>query len=429
MVKCRRAHRCCRADSDVLFALTTGTAPNRWDSADIVAQSVVTRERKIIIQGGGDPRYVATGHLVYAISGSVYAVPFDVQTMKTMGSAAPVIAGVRRALVPSDGANFGIAMNGTLAYIPGSSSLSAGQWEIALTDRRRGIESLRLPPGQYTAPRVSPDGTRIAFGTDDGNEAIIHTYALSGVSASKRVTFGGKNRYPIWISNDRVAFQSDREGDLAIFWQSIDGGTAERLTKPEPGTSHVPNSWSAKADRFLFDVTKGSEVSLWTYSMRDRKATPFGDVRSSNPTNAVFSPGGGFVAYTSTQQNRARNYVQPFPPSGVQHQLPFGPSGIALQPVWSPDEKEVFYNPAPGQFAWVSVTTQPTFGLGNPEMAPRPFQTGPPTARRPYDITPNGKFIGLIEVGQHVSAKPEPPQIHVVLNWFEELKRLVPAAK
>ncbi len=106
-------------------------------------------------------------------------------------------------------------------------------------------------------PRVSPDGTRIAFGTDDGNEAIIHTYALSGASGMKRLTFGGKNRYPIWIANDRVAFQSDREGDLAIFWQSIEGGPAERLTTPDPGTSHVPDSWSAKVDTFLFDAVKG----------------------------------------------------------------------------------------------------------------------------------------------------------------------------
>ena len=409
--------------------MATGTAPNRWDSADIVAQSVATGERKIIIRGGGDPRYVPTGHLVYAVSGSVYAVPFDERTLKTTGSPAPVVAGIRRALVPSDGANFGISGNGTLVYIPGTSELAAGQWQIALTDRRRGIESLKLPPGQYTAPRVSPDGTRIAFGTDDGNEAIIHTYALSGASGTKRLTFGGKNRYPIWISNDRVAFQSDREGDLAIFWQSIDGGPAERLTKPEPGTSHVPDSWSAKVDSFLFDAIKESDVSLWTYSMRYRKATPFGDVHSSNPTNAVFSPHGGWVAYTSTERNMARNYVQPFPPSGVQHQLPVGPGGIGLQPLWSPDEKELFYNPAPGQFAWVSVTTHPTFTLGNPEMVPRPFQTGPPPTRRQYDITPGGRFIGLIEAGQPVSAKPLAPQIQVVLNWFEELRARVTPTK
>jgi serine/threonine-protein kinase len=413
----------------VLFALATGTAPNRWDTADIVAQSVATGERKIIIQGGGDPRYVPTGHLLYAVGGNVYAVPFDEQTLRTTGSSAPVIPGVRRALVPSDGANFAISGDGTLAYIPGSSSLTAGQWEIALTDRRRGIESLKLPPGRYVSPRVSPDGTRIAFGTDDGSEAIIYTYALSGASGMIRLTFGGNNRYPIWISNDRVAFQSDREGDRAIFWQSVDGRAAERLTTPEQGASHVPHSWSAKADRFLFDVSKGSEVSLWTYSMRDRKATPFGQVHSSNPTNAVFSPDGRWVAYTSTERNRARNYVQPFPPSGVQHQLPEGPSGIALQPLWSPDAKELFYNPAPGQFAWVSVTTEPTFTAGNPEMVPRPFQTGPPVARRPFDITPGGRFIGLVEAGQSVSDKPIAPQIQVVLNWLEELRARVPPTK
>ena len=154
----------------VLFALTTGTAANRWDTADIVAQSVATGERTLIIQGGGDPRYVPTGHIVYAVGGTLYAVRFDEQTLKTMGSPAPVVEGVRRALVPSDGANFGISGDGTLAYIPGTTSLAAGQMQIALDGSTAGIEPLKLPPGQYAAPRVSPDGTRIAFGADDGTD-------------------------------------------------------------------------------------------------------------------------------------------------------------------------------------------------------------------------------------------------------------------
>jgi hypothetical protein len=98
-----------------------------------------------------------------------------------------------------------------------------------------------------------------------------------------------------------------------------------------------------------------------------------------------------------------------------------------LQPLWSPDEKELFYNPAPGQFAWVSITTRPSFAVGNPEIVPRPFQTGPPTARRQYDITPGGSFIGLVEAGHEVTAKPMAPQILIVMNWFEELRaRLSP---
>ena len=93
---------------------------------------------------------------------------------------------------------------------------------------------------------------------------------------------------------------------------------------------------------------------------RTGQSMPFGEVRSSDPTNAVFSPDGRWVAYTSTERNRAMIYVQPFPASGAQHELPVRANGIASQPLWSPDGKELFYNPAPAEFAWVSVTTQPT---------------------------------------------------------------------
>ncbi len=412
---------------DLLFTLVSGTAQNRWDTAHIVAQSMNTGERKIIIQGGADARYVPTGHLLYAVSGSVFAVPFDAGRLEVTGNPVPVVAGVTRAS-SSGAASFSVSGNGTLVYIPGSISISAGQVEIVLTDRRGRIESLKLPLGAYLSPRVSPDDARIAFATDDGKEAIIYTYDLSGTSGIRRLTFGGNNRFPIWASNNRVAFQSDREGDLAIFWQPVAGGAAERLTKPEPGTEHVPESWSPKGNSFLFSVTKGSDVSLWTYSLADRTATPFGDVHSSYPTNAVFSPDGRWVAYASTQRNMTMTYVQPFPASGVQHQLPLGALGLASQPLWSPDQKELFYNPAPGQLAWVNVTTQPIFTFGNPEVAPRPFLTGPPWVRRAFDITRSGKFVGVTAEGQTESGRPITQQIQVVLNWFEELRaRVLPA--
>ena len=118
-------------------------------------------------------------------------------------------------------------------------------------------------------------------------------------------------------------------------------------------------------------------------------------------------------------------YIQPFPASGTHHQLPLGASEIASQPLWSPDGKELFYNPGPGRLAWASVTTGPTVTFGNPEAAPRPFQTGPPSMRRAFDITPGGKFVGLIEAGLTDSGTPPAPQIQVVLNWFEELKARV----
>ena len=90
-----------------------------------------------------------------------------------------------------------------------------------------------------------------------------------------------------------------------MVWQPVDGGTAERLTKPDPGTSHVPESWSPDGEVLLFSATKDFVSSLWTFSLRDRKATPFGDVKGSSiPTNAMFSPDGRWVAYQTRKTRR-----------------------------------------------------------------------------------------------------------------------------
>jgi len=409
----------------VLFTLATGTAPDRWDKARVVVQSLGSNERKTLIVGGSDARYVPTGHLVYAVAGRVLAVAFDERRLEVKGSHVQMIEGVRRSAT-SDAANFSLSSTGALVYIPGPASASS-EMVLGLTDRKGFVEPLKLPPGLYSSPRVSPDGTRIAFGIDDGKEATIHTYELAGSTGMQRVTFGGNNRFPIWSRDGtRLAFQSDRDGDLAIFWQSAVGGTAERLTKAEQGESHAPESWSPKADTVLFSITKGSDVSLWTLSLKDRQATPFGDVHSGVPTGGVFSPDGRWVAYTSSERGKTTIYVQPLPATGAKYQLPANPRDSPHEVVWSPDGKELFYNPRAGGFEAIGVTTEPTFAFGNAVPLPRPFQLSPPEGRRSYDITADGKVLALIPAGQTEFGTLMGPQIQVVLNWFEELKARVP---
>ncbi|MGH9201673.1 MAG: TolB family protein, partial [Vicinamibacterales bacterium] len=293
----------------VLFTLATGTAPDRWDKARVVVQSLASGERKSLIVGGSDARYVPTGHILYALGGRVFAVAFDVRRLEVKGGPVPMVEGVRRSAT-SDAANFSVSSTGSLIYIVDPVSTSSAQMDLGLIDRKGLVEPLKLPPGPYLSPSVSPDGTRIAFGTDDGKEAIVYVYDLSGTSAMQRVTFGGNNRFPIWSGDGkRLAFQSDRDGDLAIFWQSAVAGTAERLTKPQQGESHAPESWSPRTDTFLFSVTKGSDVSLWTFSLQDRTATPFGAVHSAFPTDGVFSPDGRWVAYTSSERGTRVAYT------------------------------------------------------------------------------------------------------------------------
>ena len=127
----------------------------------------------------------------------------------------------------------------------------------------------------------------------------------------RQLTVGGKSRHPIWSRDSQwVAFESDREGDLGVFRQRADGsGVAERLTKPEGGTEHVPQSWSKDGGQLLFSVSKGKVWALWTLSVKDGRVAPFGDVHSIEPAEGAFSPDGQWVAYAldaDLQRRRGR---------------------------------------------------------------------------------------------------------------------------
>ena len=203
----------------VLFTLATGTAADRWDKAKIVVQSLPSGERKTLIDGGSDARYLPTGHLVYALGGTIFAVPFNLGRLEVMGEGVPLVDGVRR---PTDAggltgsADFSVSDTGSLVYVSGAAP--SVRRELAFIDRKGAVEPLKLPPDDYESPRISPDGTQIAYATDDGQEATVWISPLSGTGSARPLTFGGKNRLPIWSADGQhVAFQSDREGDLGIF--------------------------------------------------------------------------------------------------------------------------------------------------------------------------------------------------------------------
>ena len=282
--------------------------------------------------------------------------------------------------------------------------------------------------------RVAPNGARIAFapssasaGEDAGN---VWIYDVNGNRAARRLTYEGTNRFPVWTSDStRVVFQSDREGDLAIFWQKADGtGRAERLTRPEKGTSHLPESWSPTSDTLLYSVESPSGFTLWSLSVKTGQSAPFGDVRSVFPIDARFSPDGKWIAYVVAERPGPTSiYVQPFPATGARNQLTVrgGSNNTPHKPMWSPDGKELFYVPRYGDFEAVAVTTHPEFGFGSARPVLRPFQSGAPNTRAMFDIAPDGRFLALFH---SEGPRPLPPmrEIAVVLNWFEEIRMRVP---
>ena len=316
----------------LLFTLATAATADGWDKAQIVVQSLKSSERKTLVSGGSDGRYLPTGHLVYALGGVLFAVPFDLPRLAVTGGPVPVVEGVKRSQGTTGTAHFSVSSTGSLVFVPGPASTSSALSDLALVDRNGTVQPLKLPPGPYEYPRLSPDGKRIAFGTDDGKDAIVWIYDVAGASSARRLTLGGRNRVPVWSADgERVAFQSDRDGDLGLFWQRADGTTAaERLTKPDKDTAHVPESWSPDGKTLLFSVAKGSSYAVAALSLTDKKVTPVGGIQSAFPPSATFSPDGRWVAYSATAPGATVGslFVQPFPTTGATYPISKGGASI-----------------------------------------------------------------------------------------------------
>ncbi len=412
----------------VLFSVATSQTTEGWDKAQVVVQSLKTSERKTLVSGGSQGRYVPSGHIVYALGGVLFAVPFDPRRLTETGGPVSVVEGIRRSSTGNSGAAYyALSASGSLVFIPGPVTPASGSFDLALIDRATGAQQLlKLPPARYEHPRLSPDGKWIAVASDDGKDAIVWIHDASGVASIRRLTLSGRNRYPVWSPDgEYVTFQSDREGDLAIWRQRADGtAPAERLTKPDKDTAHLPESWSPDGRTLLFSVGKGVSFTAAALSMPDRKVTPFGGMQSSILFSLAFSPDGKWVAYEAKDATTTQNplFVQPFPPTGATYQI----STNGVHATWSPDGKELFYGPTSGQLIAVSVATRPAFSFGNPVTLSLPhIDSGPPIERN-NDITRDGKKF-LIVIGGGTDTPGAAPRIQVVLNWAEELKQRVPS--
>ena len=406
----------------VLFAIAQ--SPVAWDRAEIVVQRIGSTERTVLIKDAFNPRYIDSGHLLVNSGGSILAVPFDLSTMQTKGAPVPVVDGVRRTNNPgvqTGGAHYAVSGTGMLVYSPGAPG-ETDTTEVSVGPSDGKPVPLRLPAGYYTTPRFSPDGKLLALATEDGQNSIIWIYDLSGASVIRRLTFAGRNRFPVWLGNDRVAFQSDREGDLAIFAQAQDGtDTGERLTRPEKGRAHLPEAWVQPGNGLLYSEYQADSATLWTLSLSDGKVAQFGSVRSTRPLNAAVSTDGRWVAYTIRATGSVNTFAEPIPPTGSKFQVP---ATGAHHPMWGPGDR-LFYSVAgqPVEVSQVMARSGLSFSPGTPLSFVQRTTAETP---RQLDISPDGKtFVVIGQRGSELGTETG-NEFLVVLNWLEELKKRVP---
>jgi len=179
-------------------------------------------------------------------------------------------------------------------------------------------------------------------------------------------------------------------------------------TKISPdGTTILFRTYSARGDHDIGALTLGgdSDPELLLHTEFDEHS-------------ATFSPDGRWIAYVSNESGRDEVYVRTFPE--LQNQTPISTQG-GTEPLWSRDGAELFYR-SPHSMMAVSITTEPSLRLNRPItlFEDRYLRSGRPWTT--YDVAADGqRFLMMQTRGDGATH-----QISVVLNWFEELKQLVP---
>ena len=403
----------------VLFTIVTAEA---IETAQIALLDLDSGEQRVLISGGSAPRYSPTGHIVYGVSGTLRTVGFDLDRLEvTNPNPVPVLDGV--ITKDSGAANFDLARDGSLVYVAGDVAQIAER-ALVWVDRAGREEPLATPSVSYQRPRVSPDGARVAVDVADSDGTDIWVHDLARGTETRLTTDPADDRAPLWSPDGaRVVFASNRDGGQeALFWKLADGpGDAEHLMSPGEARATIEASaWSVDGQTLLF-WSSGSGISpdIGLLSMEGERASEMLFDTEFQEAAPAISPDGGWIAYHSDETGQNEVYVQRFPGLGDKEAISTDGGG---QPLWSPDGKELFYRNG-DEMMVVPVETDPTFSAGAPEVLFEQ-QYYLDRARRTYDLAPDGRFLMVKEATDDDAA--DAPQLILVQNWHEELKRLVP---
>ncbi len=408
----------------VLFTIDTGGG---FDNANVAVLSLDTGQYDVLIRGGTNARYAQTGHIVYARSGSLYAAPFDVGSLKLTGPSVQVVEGVLTE--PGGAVHFAMSREGSLLYVPGTPLVPSRK--LVWVDRQGAIEPLQAEPREYMNPSISPDGRQIAVSIREGSNYDIHVVDAMRGTVTRLTSHPGEDFSPIWTPDSKsVTFASEMHDDLdrgPLPWmRSADAefpARALEVGKLPFVPLLFPTSWSPDGHTVALESIQiengrlSNGLSMFSPE-RDDKLRPF-LVTEFEEMAAMFSPDGKWVAFVSNQSGRHEIFLKSADGSGGMHPVSVGGGH---EPVWALDGRELFYRNGDEMMA-VKIQTGARVRIDTPiRLFKKPLlPRGRSDAPRNYDVGRDGRFLMIQRENDLM-----PVEIILVLNWFEELKRLVP---
>ena len=382
------------------------------EPGEIFVGSLDQQEPRRVVDSSSLAMFAAPGYLLFVRGTTLLAQPFDVDRLRLSGRPVAIADQLSSAGSLRGFRAFSASSSGLLAYRAGPGR----QTQLVWLDRAGRELGVLGPPADHYAPRLSPDGTRLALSRLDPDSTNGDIWLMDlARSIASRFTFDpADDSLPVWSPDGtRLFFSSSREGVMQLYQALSDRpGSEEPLLRS--------SAWKMVGDlspdgQFLIyeTIDPTTRIDLWYLPLSgDRKPKPF-VVTPFEEYNAQFSPDGRWVAYVTNESGRGEVSVQAFPGPGDKRQVS---SAGGTMPRWRKDGRELFYLGAEGQLMAAEVRLSPSFDSRVPTALFKVSLLESPDWQ--YDVSPDGTRILVNRVSKETEATP----MTVVLDWAAGLE-------
>lgn len=401
----------------LIFSIAYDTG-NPLDNADIAVLDLQSGKHKVLIKGGSFPRYSPTGQIVYATRQALFAVKFDVESQSLAGQPFELQRGVVTA--PANGrAQFSFSKNGDLVFLQWEQQVVNNDDELGLVwVTRKGEEQPLLKTKNfYSKPRLSAD-ERTVFAEISNPGAAIWAHDLVRGTVTRLINEGVSYSVAPDPTGRYIAYEATRDGKSGAMIANIDGSNERRLTTTT--LADIPSSWSS--DGKILALTSFSDRGFFEVRLLNVEGAEPPIVWANGNFNAGaarFSPDGKFIAYVSDESGRSEIYVRPTVGDGQRIQISID-GGI--QPVWSPDGREIFFRTDKEMYsvrlkAGSAIEPEKPIPLFARNVVESP--SGIVWEIHPdFDISKDGQKFLFAKARADVVE----PGVTMILNWFEVLR-------